>query len=432
MADPQEYHTPPDVGNFSLDAPGLFLLTTADTNVSNATSGPMHEVGRFINTPEAFVVPIVFALIFIVGVVGNGTLIFTVIRNKNMRNTPNVFIVSLAIGDLLLILASVPFTATIYTFTEWPYGNTLCKSNEFLQALSLGVSVFTLTALSGDRYIAIVYPMSKHKGSPLLRTCLIAAIIWIVSLGLAVLEAVAGHVQYHSLGNRYIEICDPYPLAWGPNYPKFHAVYRFVIYFALPMVIIGTFYLLMARILVLSSRHLPGEGAVQGQAARQLEARKKVAKLVLSFVVVFVVCWLPRHVYILWFHFDPGQFNLFWHIFKIIGFCMSFINSCVNPLALYFLSKQFRRYYNRYLFCCCTEDRFGGPGPGEYSQTSTMYNAYQRRLSGTTTMSMTTTHTDYRSNTTSNHGNHHLHHHDRKSINSYQMDDLEKKNNKKC
>ena len=85
----------------------------------------------------------------------------------------------------------------------------------------------------------------------------------------------------------------------------------------------------------------------------QMESRKKVARLVLSFVVVFVVCWLPRHVWYFWFNFDPAEYNMFWHVFKIVAYCLSFVNSCVNPLALYFLSRQFRRYYDRYLFCCC-------------------------------------------------------------------------------
>lgn len=91
-----------------------------------------------------------------------------------------------------------------------------------------------------------------------------------------------------------------------------------------------------------------------------MEARKKVARLVLSFVVVFVVCWLPRHVWNFWYHFDPAEMNMFWHVFKIVAFCLSFINSCVNPLALYFLSRQFRRYYDRYLFCGCRRQSQAG------------------------------------------------------------------------
>jgi 7 transmembrane receptor (rhodopsin family) len=86
----------------------------------------------------------------------------------------------------------------------------------------------------------------------------------------------------------------------------------------------------------------------------QLEARKKVARIVLSFVVVFIICWLPRHVWYFWYHFDEyGEYNMFWHIFKIAAFCLSFINSCVNPFALYFLSRQFRHYYHRYLCRLC-------------------------------------------------------------------------------
>ena len=315
-------------------------------------NGTTHMISRFTGDPAGYAVPVIFALIFFVGIVGNGTLIFTVSKNKAMRNTPNIFIVSLALGDLILILVSVPFTATIYTFTEWPYGESMCKLNEFLQSLSLGVSVFTLTALSGDRYTAIVDPMSKHKGNPLLRTLLIACCIWGLAILLAIPELVAAHIVHKNYEGIVLELCESHPQSWGSWYPQFHVMFRFVIYFALPMVIIGVFYILMARILIQTTKNMPGEGK-SGQGQKQMEARKKVAKVVLSFVLVFIVCWLPRHIYTLWYYYDPGLYNMFWHIFKIIGFCLCFINSCINPLTLYFLSKQFRHYYNKYLFCCC-------------------------------------------------------------------------------
>ncbi len=218
----------------------------------NCTSNKSSQVSRsiFSNLPEAYIVPVVFALIFLVGVVGNGTLIFTVLRNKNMRNAPNIFIVSLALGDLILILVSVPFTATIYTFTEWPYGETMCKLNEFLQTLSLGVSVFTLTALSADRYIAIVNPMKRHHTSTTRETLIIAGSVWVVSTALAFLDLVAAHINKSG----HIAICSVHPYSWPNWYPKFHAVFRLVVYFAVPIMTIGVFYTLMARILFLSSR----------------------------------------------------------------------------------------------------------------------------------------------------------------------------------
>jgi hypothetical protein len=68
--------------------------------------------------PETYIVPVLFALIFVVGVLGNGTLVLIFIRNRNMRNVPNTYIFSLALGDLLVIVTSVPFTSTLYTVSS--------------------------------------------------------------------------------------------------------------------------------------------------------------------------------------------------------------------------------------------------------------------------------------------------------------------------
>lgn len=71
------------------------------------------------------------------------------------------YILSLALADLLVILTTVPLTSTVYTFDSWPYGTFLCTASEFTKDVSIGVSVFTLTALSGDRFFAIVDPLRK-------------------------------------------------------------------------------------------------------------------------------------------------------------------------------------------------------------------------------------------------------------------------------
>lgn len=39
--------------------------------------------------PETYMVPIVFTLIFVVGVLGNGLLVLVFVRHRGMRNVPN-------------------------------------------------------------------------------------------------------------------------------------------------------------------------------------------------------------------------------------------------------------------------------------------------------------------------------------------------------
>lgn len=359
-----------------MDMWNITVTSSPDSMINSSNATEIIMVSPSIDqTPEAVIVPIVFALIFVIGVVGNGTLCYTVLRHKSLRNVPNIYVVSLGVGDLLLLLLSAPFSATLYTFNGWPYGEITCKFNEYMQTVSVGVSVFTLTALSGDRYLAIVDPMSKHMGKPTLKTVAVVTLIWIVSLILAVPDAVSANLTIapsHHGNNTFIDVCLIYPREWPDWYARYHTLFRFIIFFLVPMMIIGIFYLLMARILVKSSREIPCEQTKGGMnhQQRQIEARLKVAKVVLSFVIIFIICWLPRHIYLFWYHFDESEYNMFWHVFKIAGFCFTYIYCCVNPYALYFLSSQFRKYYQRYLFCCCPDKRYRNLD----QPTSSMYN----------------------------------------------------------
>ncbi|VVC95658.1 unnamed protein product [Leptidea sinapis] len=79
---------------------------------------------------ETYVVPILFAFIFIIGVLGNGALVAVFIRHKAMRNVPNTYILSLALADLLVIVTCVPFTSIVYTVESWPWGATVCRLSE--------------------------------------------------------------------------------------------------------------------------------------------------------------------------------------------------------------------------------------------------------------------------------------------------------------
>ncbi|XP_069682850.1 neuropeptide CCHamide-1 receptor-like isoform X2 [Periplaneta americana] len=311
--------------------------------------------------PETYIVPVLFALIFVVGVLGNGTLVLIFIRHRNMRNVPNTYIFSLALGDLLVIVTSVPFTSTLYTLESWPYGEVICKVSECAKDVSIGVSVFTLTALSAERYCAIVNPMRRHVAGRLSSkpvTLLTALGIWVLAIMLALPAAIFSYVPDIPIDvNKTIKVCFPYPEEFGRTYLKVMVMLKFLSYYAIPLFIITFFYILMAHHLVLSTRNMPGE--MQGQST-QIRARKKVAKMVLAFVIIFMLCFLPYHIFMLWFHFDPQStevYDDFWHAFRIMGFCLSFINSCINPITLYCVSGTFRKHFNKYLFCCCTANR---------------------------------------------------------------------------
>ncbi|XP_064611709.1 neuropeptide CCHamide-1 receptor-like [Liolophura sinensis] len=241
-------------------------------------------------------VPIIFGLILIFGIIGNGSVVWIVLKSKQMRTIPNIYIVSLALGDLLLILIAVPFSVFIYMFDEWYFGVTLCKVNFFMESFSLGTSVFTLTLLSIDRYLAISYPMQKRSGASVKKTVCRASSVWAISSCLAIPDVLSSGV----IRSPCVTYCDPYKVNWGEWYTKFHVTYRFVIYFAIPILIIGVCYCSMAKALLCNDSGILVEVTINRQSVSRTHAsRTQVAKLVLSFVVVFAVCWLPRHLFLL-------------------------------------------------------------------------------------------------------------------------------------
>lgn len=316
--------------------------------------------------PETYIVPIVFFIILIVGVAGNGVLVLTLLRHANMRNVPNTYVLSLALGDLLVILTCVPFTFTVYIVDSWPFGLILCKISECAKDVSIGVSVFTLTALSADRFFAIVDPMRKLHATGGSRratrfTIIIATAIWVLAIICAIPASFSFLKVIRVNKDVTIKVCYPFPEEFGPSYPRTVLICRFFVYYALPLGVIAVFYLLMARHLVQSTRNMPGE--MQGQvraSVKQVKARKKVATMVMAFVVVFAVCFFPQHVFMLWFYIHPTaemDYNAFWNAFRILGFCLSFMNSCINPIALYCVSGTFRKYFNRYLLCYCVSEK---------------------------------------------------------------------------
>ncbi len=137
----------------------------------------------------------------------------------------------------------------------------------FVKDTSVGVSVFTLTALSLDRYTAIVRPVQSFVGGPkstLVIICLVC--IWVASLGLALPAAlfsrlitmpgppipleeriVADNGTLIGPTHREFFVCYPFPLEFGPVYPKIVVVTRAVVHYCLPLLIIGTFYAIMAH-----------------------------------------------------------------------------------------------------------------------------------------------------------------------------------------
>ncbi|XP_004410537.1 PREDICTED: bombesin receptor subtype-3 [Odobenus rosmarus divergens] len=300
---------------------------------------------------------ITYAVIISVGILGNAILIKVFFKTKSMQTVPNIFITSLAFGDLLLLLTCVPVDATHYLAEGWLFGRIGCKVLSFIRLTSVGVSVFTLTILSADRYKAIVKPLERQPPNAILKTCAKAGCVWIVSMIIALPEAIFSNVYTLQDPNKNmtLEACTSYPVS-EKLMQEIHSLLCFLVFYIIPLSIISVYYSLIARTLYKSTLNIPTEE--QSHARKQIESRKRIAKTVLVLVALFALCWLPNHLLYLYHSFtyqtyvDPSAIHFIVTIFSRV---LAFSNSCVNPFALYWLSKTFQQHFKAQLFCCKAE-----------------------------------------------------------------------------
>ena len=77
-------------------------ITMAFNCTSDAVNCTEEPYMPYSDRPETYILPFVFSIILIIGVTGNGILVLTILRHANMRNVPNTYVLSLALGDLLV------------------------------------------------------------------------------------------------------------------------------------------------------------------------------------------------------------------------------------------------------------------------------------------------------------------------------------------
>lgn len=188
---------------------------------------------------------LVFGLIFALGVVGNSLVIAVLVQRRagQRRGTTNIFILNLGVADLSYLLFCVPFQSTVYILPTWVLGAFICKFVHYFFTVSMLVSVFTLSAMSVDRYVAIVHSR-KSSSIRVARHALLGVLgIWALSV------AMAAPVAYHQ---GIVETDDNSTFCWevwtDHKMRKVYVVCTFVFGYLLPLILISFCY---AKVIIL-------------------------------------------------------------------------------------------------------------------------------------------------------------------------------------
>ncbi|XP_033871340.1 endothelin-1 receptor-like [Acipenser ruthenus] len=314
----------------------------------------IQDIFRYVNTGFS-------CLFFIIGMVGNATLLRIIYQNKGMRNGPNALIASLALGDLIYISVAIPFTVYKLMAQQWPFENSnlglfLCKLVPFLQKASVGITVLNLCALSVDRYRAVAsWSRVQGVGVPM-RTAIEIISIWVLSIILAVPEAIGFDMitfEYHNVTRRTCMLNPKTPFIMF--YKNVKDWWLFGFYFCMPLACTAVFYTLMTCEMLHNRK-----GSLRIALTEHLKQRREVAKTVFCLVLIFALCWFPLHLSrilkkMVYRDGDTGRCELlnFLLVLDYVSINLASVNSFINPIALYFVSKKFKNCFKSCLCCWC-------------------------------------------------------------------------------
>lgn len=320
---------------------------------ANASDGP----GSAPRPLDAWLVPLFFAALMLLGLVGNSLVIYVICRHKHMQTVTNFYIANLAATDVTFLLCCVPFTALLYPLPTWVLGDFMCKFVNYIQQVSVQATCATLTAMSVDRWYVTVFPLrALHRRTPRLALT-VSLSIWVGSAAVS-----APVLALHRLSPGPRTYCsEAFP---SRALERAFALYNLLALYLLPLLATCACYGAMLRHLGRAAvRPAPTDGALQGQllAQRAGAVRTKVSRLVAAVVLLFAACWGPIQLFLVLQALGPSGA---WHprsyaayALKIWAHCMSYSNSALNPLLYAFLGSHFRQAFCRVCPCCPQRQR---------------------------------------------------------------------------
>ncbi|XP_066505751.1 type-2 angiotensin II receptor-like [Hoplias malabaricus] len=280
---------------------------------------------------QNILIPVIYSIIVALGVIGNGLVVFVLCKSSSRKTVANTYILNLALSDLLFLL-SLPFWAVYYSFDyDWIFGRLMCKLCGGLLTFNLYASIFFITCMSMDRYMAIVHPLKSQRCRNLCRARIVSFLVWFIA-GLTTVPTIMFR-DTHEFGNVTACVMHFHSPGWFVGL----GLMKNTLGFLLPFVIITSCYCIIGKHLLMA----PG----LDKSTSNLD---RVLKMVGAVVLAFFFCWFPFHTLTFLDVLVSLRFleacNLEQTISLGIPFtiCLGFSNSAINPFLYCFVGNHFR------------------------------------------------------------------------------------------
>ncbi|XP_047426848.1 somatostatin receptor type 5 [Mugil cephalus] len=343
-------------GSFASPSPGLplFLLMFNDSDLNetlfNSTNSTAPDASSGPSV-AGVLIPLIYIIVCIIGLGGNTLVIHIVLHYSKIESVTNIYILNLAIADELFMLG-LPFLAVQNTLQSWPFGSFMCRLVMTVDSINQFTSIFCLTVMSIDRYLAVVHPIRSSKWRRPQVAKVVNGTVWAFSFLVVMPVVVFANIQK---AGGTCNIAWPQPAnIWRAAF----IIYTSTVGFFCPLLIICLCYLLIVFKIRSSGKK------VHATSTKRRKSERKVTRMVVIVVAVFVFCWLPFYALniINLLVSLPSDYQGLYYFVVVLGYA----NSCANPIVYGFLSDNFKRGFRKAL--CRSTRKVENHEPMEHQQ----------------------------------------------------------------
>ena len=317
-------------------------------NVSSGTLVSESECfhGDSVAIKVARILP--YCFIIIISLLGNSMVVAVVYKNQRMRTTVNYYIVNMAIADLMITLYMPRMITVALAGYEWIVGGTaglvFCKLSILLNQTPMIVSIFTVVAISFDRFNAVVFPLRTFVSTRLCKVIML--LMWLLALAFRIPSVYAVQTMTGKDGKLYCHL--DLDVTFGKGVKRVYYHFNMIAIFSVPLLTIAILY--TAIIVTLKRRKAPGltpeNSSNNSEGFRRREAvKKKVLRLVSIVVIAFVLCWFLYYIRLSMFAYGRDLPCDWLHVRLVLAH----FNSALNPCLYAIFSENYRRGFKKIL-----------------------------------------------------------------------------------
>ncbi|GCB60394.1 LOW QUALITY PROTEIN: arginine vasopressin receptor 1Aa [Scyliorhinus torazame] len=299
----------------------------------------------------------VLAIIFLLAVIGNLTVLLALYKTKKKMSRMHLFIKHLSLADLAVAVFQVLpqfFWKITYRF-QGP--DALCRIVKHLQIFGMFASTYMMVMMSADRYIAICHPL-KTLQQPTQRSYAMIISTWVGSLLLS-------SPQYFIFALREIKEGSGVYDCWAEFiYPwsiKVYITWTAIAVFVIPVLIMVACYTCICYNIFQNIKYKT-KAASETSFKNGLitsgvnnvktisKAKIRTVKMTLVIVLAYIVCWAPFFIVQLWSVWDEGapqEDTVF-----TLTILLASLNSCCNPWIYMFFSGHLLSDIAHFSPCC--------------------------------------------------------------------------------